>query len=132
MSKRAFSVIEFVVIIAMLGLVIAVGAPAFLRHQAITHARTCQENLSRIEAALEAYRLDHSLTQVADTNVDDLVDTTGTGRLAQLPQCPARGTYHITKGKATCSVGDNKANTFAPHIYSTELPYVAEAKQNAK
>lgn len=124
MSARAFTMIEAIVVIAMLGLVIAVGAPAFLRNRDITNARTCQENLARIQGAVEAYRLEHSITGAVSLKVDDLVDTTGTGVLATVPQCPAGGHYTVDAGKARCTIGPNPNADYAPHIYSTRLPYV--------
>lgn len=124
MAARAFSVVELIVVIAMLGLVIAVGAPAFLRDRAISGARTCQENLARLQGAVEGYRLEHSITGAPNIAVDDLVDTTGTGVIASVPHCPAGGHYSVDNGKARCSIGPNSAATYAPHIYSTELPFV--------
>lgn len=126
-SRRAFSVIGLMIVVAVIGIVVALALPAQMRSQQISHARACQENLARISGASEAYALQNSLGGTSTVNLDDLVQTTGTGFLQKLPQCPAGGTYSITHISAgpQCSIGKNPAEPQAPHLRNIPIPHVS-------
>src|SRR5688500_3934530 len=94
---KAFSVVHFMVVLAVLGLVIAVSGPAFLRNRAISHARICQENLTVIDAARERYLLDHKDADAGAIAIADLVTTSSKfGPLPRVPVCPDGGTYDLS------------------------------------
>lgn len=115
------------IVVAVIGMVVAVAVPAQMRSQEITHARTCQENLARISGAVQAYALQKSLSGTSAVSLDDLVQTTGTGFLRELPHCPTGGTYSITRidGAPTCSIGENPGAPIAPHVSTIPVPRVS-------
>ena len=61
----------------------------------IRDARTCQENLSRIDGAKENFALDESLDDGATVTWSNIVNPDGTGYMKKKPVCPRGGEYII-------------------------------------
>ncbi len=63
-SRRGFTVLEVIVVIAIIGLLAALAAPVFVRAKRSAHETTCIANLKQAHVALELYRADWSTTEV--------------------------------------------------------------------
>lgn len=108
------------IVVAIIGIIIAIAIPAYLRARESSRAHACQENLTKIDQAMTQYALEHKLgagqTLSFPTNV---VMDKGTGYLKREPRCPGGGTYDstLTIGvNPTCSIGTNALAPFAPHV----------------
>ena len=116
----AFTLVEIMIVVAIIGIIIAISVPAFIRAREMSRARACQENLAKIEGAVDQYALEFKLTGGDTvTLATDLIDANGTGYLKATPRCPAGGTYSATFTVDTppaCSLGANASATYAPHI----------------
>lgn len=122
--RSAFTLVEIMVVVAVIGVVVAIAMPAFLRAREISRARACQENLAKIDGATEMYAADHKLAPSTTVTMTELIKTDGTGYLRAVPRCPSNGTYSVTTLNAapTCSIGANPAAAFAPHQILTAVP----------
>jgi prepilin-type N-terminal cleavage/methylation domain-containing protein len=121
MRKKGFTLVEIMIVVAIIGIIIAIAVPAFLRARENSRGRACQENLQKIDGAKEQYALEFKLSNGSTIAYpDDLLlppaATTGEGYLKKEPQCPSSGSYtaNAIGTDATCSVGDNGA--FEDHI----------------
>lgn len=113
--KKGFTLVEIMIVVAIIGIIIAIAVPAFLRARENARGRACQENLSKIDGAKEQYALEYKLSNnSAITYPDDLITppgstAAGSGYLKSAPRCPANGTY--TAGNIgtnpVCSIGSN-------------------------
>ena len=112
---KGFTLVEIMIVVAIIGLIIAIAVPAFLRARENSRGRACQENLSKIDGAKEQYALENKLSNGGTAAMSNLV---GSNRyLKSTPTCPGGGTY--TEGaigtNPTCSIGSTNAG-FEPHI----------------
>ena len=92
-STRAFTLIEIMIVIAIIGIIIAIAASTWMRQREMTRSRSCQENLAKIDGAKEQLALDANLGQNDPATMADLVGPTL--YLKREPVCPAGGTYTV-------------------------------------
>lgn len=118
---KGFTLVEIMIVVAIIGIIIAIAVPAFLRARENARGQACQENLSKIDGAKEQYAIEFRLSNGSAvtfptdlTNPDGAPD--GQGYLKSAPSCPASGTYTCGSiGTApTCDIGTNGA--FTDHI----------------
>jgi prepilin-type N-terminal cleavage/methylation domain-containing protein len=119
---RAFTLIEIVVVVAVISIVVGIAAPTWFRQREISRAAACQENLAKIDHAIEQYALEYKKSSGDSiTYPNDLLHpagaSLGSGFLRSEPFCNAGGTYQCTTiGVApTCTIGTTN-NPFAPHV----------------
>lgn len=103
---KGFTLVEIMIVVAILGIVLAIAASTWVRQRQLSQARVCQENLTKIEGAKEQWALEYSKDGTAAPVWTDLVSADGSGFLKKTPVCPADGTYTIGTISETpsCSV----------------------------
>lgn len=99
--KKGFTLVEIMIVVAIIGIIIAIAVPAFIRARENSRGRACQENLTKIDGAKEQYILEQKRTN-GETFSDwsKLVSANGTGYIKVTPECPAGGVYTIGSGGA--------------------------------
>jgi len=111
--KRGFTLVEIMIVVAIIGILVGIAVPGFIKARKTAQGKSCNENLSKIDGAKETYALENNLTTgdpatIADLCAPDSSGAPGTGYLKKTPFCPAGGTY--TEGDIgtdpTCSVAD--------------------------
>lgn len=121
---KGFTLVEIMIVVAIIGIIIAIAVPAFLRARENSRGRACQENLSKIDGAKEQYALEFRLSQGGVVDMTNLVSpgaaTSGQGYLKQSPNCPSGGTYTVNNvgTDPTCSIGTTNA-PFEPHVVNS-------------
>lgn len=73
-SERGFTLIEMMIVVAIIAILVAILVPNFMRARAQAQTAACEANLKEIATALELYQTDHeaypdvtSLTNVTNT-----------------------------------------------------------------
>ncbi len=108
--KNAFTIIEIMIVLLIMGLLMAMAFPSFYRARLVTRKAVCINNLRQIEAAISRWALDNSITTGAsiDTQQETEIYTYVRGDVLQ---CPSGGAYNMgTVGvhpQATCEVEDH-------------------------
>jgi prepilin-type N-terminal cleavage/methylation domain-containing protein len=106
-TRRAFTLIEIMIVVVIIGILLAIAVPNFVRARESSRAKSCISNLKSINGAIEQWAMDNKKT-AADTPVES--DLYGTNKyLKTAPVCPSNGTYTLAAvgTPPTCSTGDN-------------------------
>lgn len=105
MGSRAFTLVELMVVIAIIGLILSIAIPNFMKTRQMAQARVCIENITQIETAKTQWGLD-----ARKGNVDTPIKADLFGMEAYIrvePKCPTdNGSYDLkTLGeRATCAI----------------------------
>lgn len=92
---QGFTLIEILIVVAILGIILAIAGPTWMRQRELSQQRSCQESLTKIEGAKEQWALELNKDDGASPGWDDLAPAGGTGLLKRIPICPKSGTYTI-------------------------------------
>jgi len=106
--KAGFTLVEIMIVVAIIGLLAAIAIPNFVKARATSQANACINNLRQIDAAANQFALEKGKkTGDAITLGTDLTPYIKLNSASSIPPCPAGGTYTCaTVGTApACSLG---------------------------
>jgi prepilin-type N-terminal cleavage/methylation domain-containing protein len=91
-----FTLVEIMIVVAIIGLLAAVAIPYFVRARTTSQANTCINNLRQIEAAVQQWALEQKQAPNASVTLTDVTPYIRLDSNGNLPACPANGTYSVT------------------------------------
>ena len=89
-GTKGFTLIELMIVIAIIAILAAILVPNFLRARAQGMVTACKSNCKNIGTALEMYSTDHSGHYPLSANFQTGL-TANAAYLRALPQCPSAG-----------------------------------------
>src|SRR6185436_11889044 len=93
MPKSAFTLVEILIVVAIIGLLVAIALPNLVKARENTQKNGCIENLKQIDGAKHVWAFEKKKA-ATDTPVD--TDLYGqTLYIRDTPSCPAAGTYTL-------------------------------------
>jgi prepilin-type N-terminal cleavage/methylation domain-containing protein len=118
--KKGFTLVEIMIVVAIIGILIAIAVPGFLRARENSRGQACQENLTKIDGAKEQWALEWKISNGTAAPTDFLTDARyfgPNGYVKKEPKCPSGGTYtcNAIGTDPTCSIGTTNA-PFIPHV----------------
>jgi prepilin-type N-terminal cleavage/methylation domain-containing protein len=103
LHRHAFTLVEIMIVVAIIGLLAAIAIPSFARARAKAQETVCTKNLRAIDGAKQMWAAEQRRIGTDVPGDDDLF---GSSRyITTKPACPGSGTYAIgaVDTKASCS-----------------------------
>jgi prepilin-type N-terminal cleavage/methylation domain-containing protein len=104
-----FTLVEIMIVVAIIGVLAAIGIPSFLHARTQSQATACINNLRQIETAVQQVAIEKGLHVGDDvTYPDDITPYIKLNKVGSIPPCPAGGDYSLKKvgeiPQAVCSL----------------------------
>lgn len=116
--RAGFTLVEIMIVVAIIGLLAAIAIPSFVRARARSQATACINNMRQLDAAIQQLAMAKGLSAGATINYpNDLTPYIKLNTNGSLPPCPASGTYTPQLigniPSVTCSLG---TTVDPPHV----------------
>ncbi|MBM3457846.1 MAG: prepilin-type N-terminal cleavage/methylation domain-containing protein [Armatimonadetes bacterium] len=115
-GRRGFTLIEIMIVVTIIGILLSVAIPNFVKARNSSRSKGCVANLKLIDSAKEQFMMDNRTT-TAPSAFTDLSPV----YIKATPICPSSGTYTIGDATTnpTCSISTNgTTDTTDDHVLS--------------
>jgi prepilin-type N-terminal cleavage/methylation domain-containing protein len=106
--KAGFTLVEIMIVVAIIGLLAAIAIPNFVKARATSQANACINNLRQFDGACQQWALEqHQSSSATVTLATDLTPYIKLNSSGKIPACPANGTYTaswVVTNSPTCSL----------------------------
>ena len=113
-KRTGFTLVEIMIVVLIIGILLAIAVPNFIKARETSRAKSCVANLKQIDSATEQYLMDNKTTTYP------ALSALTPNYLKTTPSCPSGGTYTMGTASAnpTCSIGTNgtSSDTSDDHV----------------
>lgn len=108
--KKGFTLVEIMIVVAIIGILIAIAVPGFIKARERSRSNACAENLAKIDGAKEQWALENKQPEGATVDLAQLVGPTS--YIKKTPVCESGGDYTVNAigTDPTCSYSATNAD----------------------
>ena len=86
--KAGFTLVEIMIVVAIIGLLAAIAIPNFLRARSTSQQNTCIDNLRSLDGATQQWALENGAGPSTPVTAGNIQPYLGRGLIGALPYCP--------------------------------------------
>jgi prepilin-type N-terminal cleavage/methylation domain-containing protein len=114
--KSGFTLVEIMIVVAIIGLLAAIAIPNFIKARATSQANACINNLRQIDGAINEWALETGQsTGAAVASVNTVSAYIKLNSISSVPSCPGGGTYTTTSVGNVLQVSCSLSTATPPH-----------------
>lgn len=91
MRRRAFTLVEIMIVVLIIGVILTIAVPSWIRIREKSQKTACQDNMRVIRDAKVQWGMDNNMGQSAVPTEADLAPT----HIKKFPTCPGSGAFTI-------------------------------------
>ena len=107
--SRGFTLVEIMIVIAIIGVIVALAIPNFLKTREHARKQICIENIGQIESAKQLWGLENGKKEGDIPEEEDLIGPLK--YIKVMPLCPGAGSYNFR------AIGEPATCTIAGHAF---------------
>jgi len=118
-SRKGFTLVEIMIVVAIIGILIAIAVPGFIRAREASRTRAIQADLSRIDDANQQYAIEYNLD--AGDALPAIVDLVELGYLRAVPVPPVGTADYEQATGGVMAPGEQADQQFYPTFPGGDL-----------
>jgi prepilin-type N-terminal cleavage/methylation domain-containing protein len=91
--RLGFTLVEIMIVVAIIGLLVAVAIPNFVHARSSAQQNACINNLRQIDGAVQTWALERNKTSTDTYTLNSILPYIKLDSNGNIPGCPANGTY---------------------------------------
>jgi len=88
-GRKGFTLVEIMIVVAIIGILVAIAVPGFINARAQSRAKACQEGQEKLDGATQEWALENNKDSASTPAWADLVGASL--YLSRTPKCPEAG-----------------------------------------